>query len=68
MPDTSRTPHVVRDNNRRHFQSLGDAHDELINAVGNDGIKPRRRLVVKHNARLINDGARESNALPHATG
>src|SRR4051812_31927266 len=59
---------VVRDNDRSHFEPLRDADDQLINCIGNDRIKARGRLVIHDDARFVDDGSREPDALFHAAG
>ncbi len=68
IADPTRRAHVVRDNDGCDFQFIPHAHHQFINTVGNNRVKAGRRLVVKNDLRLVNDGARDADAFSHAAG
>src|SRR5262249_46030900 len=65
LADSPGAPHVVSDHDGGDLQASAYPHHELIDTVGYDGVQSCRGLIVEHNLRFINDGARQSHALPH---
>src|SRR5438552_3192849 len=57
LGDAPGAAHVVRHGDRGHFEPLADPDDQLVDAVGHDGVQSSGRLVVKDDLRLVDDGA-----------
>ena len=57
--------HVMGNHNGCHSELSLQPADEQINAVGHDGVKSCRGLVVEHAARLTDEGAGQSDPFAH---
>ena len=49
-------------------QLIPDPLNEVVNAVGHDGVQAGGRLIIEDNLRLVDDGAGQANPFAHAPG
>ena len=58
---------IVTNDNARHIVSLPQIPNDIVDEDDHERIEPRRRLVEKHELRLVNRRSRKRNALFHST-
>src|ERR1051325_3396386 len=58
--------HIVSDDDGRALKTIGNTHHELVDAVRDHRVQSGRWFIIKHNLRLIHDGSRQSDSLPHS--
>src|ERR1041385_6254865 len=66
VTDVEGASHIVRHHHAGDAIALLQAADQPIDAVGDNRVEPRGRLVIENAGRPINDGARQANALFHS--